>query len=85
MAAPHHPDRECVGGRLVDRHVGEYVHSRLQALLAAVLGSRERARRFRAFLAATVQTGAGDSYRIPDICVKALPGDSDSDTAGPGD
>jgi Uma2 family endonuclease len=73
MAAPHHPDRECVDGRLVERHVGEYVHSRLQALLAAVLGTRERARWFRAFVAATVQVGAGNSYRIPDLCVKALP------------
>jgi Uma2 family endonuclease len=68
-----YPDMEYVGGRLVERHVGEYVHGRLQGLIAGVLVSRERERRYRAFLAVTVRVSDEPRYRIPDICVKALP------------
>jgi Uma2 family endonuclease len=64
-----HPDREHV----LERQGDDYFHSRLQTLLTALLGSRERERRFRTFIAATVQAGAGPSYRVPDLCVKAMP------------
>ena len=67
------PDREYVDGQLVERHVGEYFHSRLQGLIYATLMSRERERRFRAFPELRVQVSDEPRYRIPDICVKALP------------
>jgi len=41
------PDMEYVDGQLVERKVGEYLHSRLQCLIALALGLRERERRFR--------------------------------------
>ena len=67
------PDREYVAGQLVERHVGEYFHSRLQSLIVMVLGLRERERRFRVFTELRVQVSDEPRYRIPDICVKALP------------
>jgi len=67
------PDREYVDGQLVERHVGKYFHSRLQILLGAMLTSRERERRFLAFTEQRVKVADEPRYRIPDICVKALP------------
>ena len=67
------PDREYVDGQLVERHVGEYFHSLLQSLIAMALGLRARERRFRVFTALRVQVSDEPRYRIPDICVKALP------------
>lgn len=63
---------EYLDGQLVERHVGEYFHSRLQFLIAMLLGSRERERRYRVFTGQRVQVGER-RYRNPDICVKALP------------
>lgn len=64
---------EYIDGRLVERHVGEYFHSRLQLLIAALLLSRERERGFRTFVELRVEVRQRRRYRIPDICVKALP------------
>jgi Uma2 family endonuclease len=69
----YHPDREYVDGQLVERHVGEYFHSRLQALIVALLIERERPRHFRSFTELRVRVSDEPRYRIPDICVKALP------------
>ena len=66
---------EFVAGHLVERHVGDYQHSRSQSLLTAEVGKSERARRFRTFTAARVRVSEEPRYRIPDICVKALPHD----------
>jgi Uma2 family endonuclease len=66
------PDREYVDGQLVERHVGEHTHSRLQYMIAALLSARERARRFRGFTEQRVRVSE-QRYRIPDLCVKALP------------
>ncbi|HEV8042803.1 MAG TPA: Uma2 family endonuclease [Bryobacteraceae bacterium] len=73
LRTTYHPDMECLEGQLVERHVGEYFHSWLLSLLAATLGSREQERRFRVFIAPRIQVGDRPRYRIPDICVKALP------------
>jgi Uma2 family endonuclease len=73
LRTTYHPDMEYLEGQLVERHVGEYFHSRLQSLIAAALGSRERDRRYRVFLAQRVKVSDRPRYRIPDICVKALP------------
>jgi len=43
-----------------------------QGLVAATLAGRERERRFHAFLSLTIRL-RDECYRIPDICVKALP------------
>lgn len=60
-------------GQLIERHVGEYRHSFLLGLLVALLSARARERRFRVFPEQRVQVSAEPRYRIPDICVKALP------------
>jgi Uma2 family endonuclease len=73
LSTTYDPDREYVDGQLVERQVGEYFHSRLQFLIALILGSRERERRFRAFTELRVRVSDEPRYRIPDICVKALP------------
>jgi Uma2 family endonuclease len=73
LRTTYHPDMEYLEGRLVDRNVGEYFHSWLQSLIAAALGSREKAGRFRTFLSLRVKVSHRPRYRIPDICVKALP------------
>jgi Uma2 family endonuclease len=72
LRTAYHPDREYVDGQLVERNVGEYFHSRLQSLLIILLGSRERQRRYRVFTEQRVRTGSA-RYRIPDICILALP------------
>lgn len=69
----YEPDREYVDGQLVERHVGEYFHSRLQFLLAVALGARERERRFRVSMEQRVRFSDEPRCRIPDNCVKALP------------
>jgi Uma2 family endonuclease len=68
----YEPDMEYVNGRLVERNVGEYFHSLLQALIGAELLKRD-GRGFRVFTALRVRISAEPRYRIPDICVKALP------------
>jgi len=72
MAAPH-GDMEYVAGRLVDRHVGDYLHGRSQAVIGSFLGAREHTHRFRTFFSLTVRVSDEPRFRIPDICVKALP------------
>jgi len=67
------PDVEYVDGHLVERHVGEYFQSRLQFLISLILGAREQERRFRTFTEQRVRVSDEPRYRIPDICVKALP------------
>jgi len=73
LRTTYDPDREYVAGQLVERNVGEYSHSRLQFLIAMTLGMRERERRFRTFTELRVRVSEEPRYRIPDICVKALP------------
>jgi len=67
------PDMEYLDGQLLERHVGEYFHSRLQLMVGSILVSREDERRFRAFTEQRVQISDRPRYRIPDVCVKALP------------
>src|SRR5947209_5361248 len=69
----YEPDMEYVNGQLVERHVGEYFHSRLQTLIVAALYAREKDRKFRVFTEQRVRVSDEPRYRIPDICVKALP------------
>jgi len=68
----YHPDMEYVNGQLVERNVGEYFHGFLQGLIAGEL-LRRSGRGYRAFVATRVRISAEPRYRIPDVCVKALP------------
>jgi len=71
----YEPDMEFVAGRLVERHAGDYHHSRFQSLITAELGKGERDGHFRTFVAVRVRVSDEPRYRIPDVCVKALPHD----------
>ncbi|SPF51974.1 conserved hypothetical protein [Candidatus Sulfopaludibacter sp. SbA4] len=73
LRTTYEPDMEYVDGQLVERHVGEYFHSRMQSLTGGVLGQREQERGFRGFIAQRVHVNDEPRYRIPDLCVKALP------------
>jgi Uma2 family endonuclease len=74
LRTTYHPDMEYVDGELVERHVGEHWHSRLQSLVVLELGPRERRRKFRLLTEQRLLVwGKKHRYRIPDICVMALP------------
>src|SRR5262252_2930594 len=73
LRTTYDPDMEYVNGQLVERNVGEHDHSRFQHLLDMELGTRERERRFRVFTEQRVRVSDEPRYRIPDLCVKALP------------
>jgi len=73
LSTSYDPDMEYVDGQLVERHVGEYFHGRLQGLIFALLLMRERERHFRTFVETRVRVSDEPRYRIPDISVKALP------------
>jgi Uma2 family endonuclease len=72
----YEPDMEYVNGQLVERNVGEYFHGLLQLLIGIELSKRQ-GRRFRVFAEVRVRINAEPRYRIPDICVKALPHKAD--------
>jgi len=73
LRTTYEPDMEYVAGQLVERSAGEYLHSRLQALTSSLLISREEERQFSVFTEQRVRVSSEPRYRIPDICVKALP------------
>jgi hypothetical protein len=47
LRTTYHPDMEYVDGELVERHVGEHKHSRLQTLIGGHFLSLERAHKLR--------------------------------------
>ena len=69
----YHPDVEYVDGQLVERHVGESRHSRLQGSAVALLMAREPHGNFHVYPKERVRVSPGPKYRVPDICVMALP------------
>ena len=73
LSTTYHPDMEYVDGQLLERHVGEHYHSLLQILIAGELQGRRRERRFRAFTEQRIRVSDKPRYRVPDLCVKALP------------
>jgi len=73
LRTSYEPEMEYVDGRLVERHVGEYFHSLSESLIAALLYARSEERRFLVFAAQRVRVSDEPRYRVPDICVKALP------------
>src|ERR1043165_8155110 len=73
LRTTYNPDREYVGGQLVERHVGEYFHSMLQGLITGELLARRHERRFRVFPEQRTRVSDEPRFRIPDVSVKALP------------
>lgn len=72
MRTNYDPDREFVDGALLERHVGERRHSRLQLLLGALLNSREPGK-FHTYTEQRLRVSPQPKYRIPDVCLMALP------------
>jgi Uma2 family endonuclease len=73
LRTTYHPDMEYVAGQLLERHVGEYYHGLLQSLIVVLLGARMKQSGFRVFTETRVRVSDEPRYRIPDVCVKALP------------
>jgi Uma2 family endonuclease len=72
LRTSYDPDMEYVGGALLERNVGERRHSRLQSLSSAILISRENGR-FHTYTEQRVRVSPQPKYRVPDLCVMALP------------
>lgn len=68
MASSFRPDCDFTGGRLVERHLGEFEHARLQAILASWFFGHERGWNVRTVVEQTVQV-LGERFRIPGVCV----------------
>ena len=84
LRTTYHPDMEYVDGELVERHVGEHKHSLLQTEVVLELGPRQRARGFRVLTEQRLRVlGTKHRYRIPDVCVMALPYHSEPVLATP--
>jgi Uma2 family endonuclease len=72
LRTSYDPDMEYVDGTLLERHVGERKHSRLQLLLGAELALREQGK-FHTYTEQRVRVLPQPRYRVPDLCVMALP------------
>jgi Uma2 family endonuclease len=68
LATSYRPDRELINGQFLERNLGEYDHSRLQAVLAGWLLSKEREWKIRVVVEQRVQVKP-DRFRIPDVSV----------------
>ncbi|MDW8353061.1 MAG: Uma2 family endonuclease [Bryobacterales bacterium] len=62
------PDREYVDGVVVERHVGEKSHSRMQRKLVALFAQMEPTARTYCFPEQRLQV-APTRFRVPDLCV----------------
>jgi Uma2 family endonuclease len=72
LATPYHPDCDYVDGVLVERHVGQKDHSKLQGEVFAWFRSHRQALGLAAFVEQRIQV-APRRYRVPDVCVVLLP------------
>ncbi len=73
LRTTYDPDMEYVEGQLVERHVGERRHSRLQGFAVALLMAREAQGNFHVYPEQRLLVSPAPKYRIPDVCVMALP------------
>lgn len=64
----YRPDCDYVDGEVLERNVGEYEHSRPQALAGALLSSHEKDRRTVALIAQRIKVGP-NRFRVADVCV----------------
>lgn len=67
----YEPDCEYDDGQIVERNVGEYDHSFLQAILAALFMNSEESWGVYALTEQRIRI-APRTYRIPDVCVLRL-------------
>jgi Uma2 family endonuclease len=72
LATSYRPDCEYLDGELLERNVGEWDHSRLQALVSCYLANREKRWGILVVLAQRVQVRT-TRFRVPDISVLAGP------------
>jgi hypothetical protein len=66
------PDRDLVGGTLIERNVGQKDHSKLQRQLLLWFCTGDRQHRLTAFPEQRIRV-ARDRFRIPDVRVVELP------------
>ena len=64
----YRPDCDYVDGEVLERNLGEYEHSRPQALLATQLFNQEKQRRIVVLIAQRIQAGP-NRFRVADVCV----------------
>jgi Uma2 family endonuclease len=64
----YRPDRDYVGGELIERTVGERDHSRLQALLTGILLAHEAQWQTETLPEQRVQV-TRNRFRVPDLCL----------------
>src|SRR5260370_41918646 len=64
------PDCEYVEGKILERNLGEFDHSRLQIRLGSYLHIREKEWGIFAVIEQRVQVKS-DRFRVPDVCVVA--------------
>jgi Uma2 family endonuclease len=72
LETSYRPDCEYLDGELLERNVGEWDHSRLQALLLRYLSNREKQWGILVVPGQRIQVKA-KRYRVPDIAVLAGP------------
>src|SRR5687768_2202096 len=68
LSTSYEVECEYIDGVLVERHVGERKHSRLQALLTAFLVSKEPQYETLTYTGQRIRVGP-KRYRAPDVCV----------------
>jgi Uma2 family endonuclease len=68
LATTYRPDAEYIDGVIVERNLGEYDHSSLQAALILFFGVRQREWNIRVLPEQRIQV-APTRFRIPDVAV----------------
>ena len=68
LKTTYRPDRDYVAGEVIERPMGEYDHSRLQALIIGILLANEVVWHTKTLPEQRVQV-TGDRFRIPDLCL----------------
>jgi len=72
LETSYRPDCEYIDGELLERNVGEWDHSRLQALVSRYLGNREKESGTFVVVEQRVQVKP-TRFRVPDISVVMRP------------
>ena len=72
LTTTYRPDCDFVDGEVIERNLGRKDHSKLQGEVFAWFRNRQRELRLKAFPEQRIQV-ALRRYRIPDVCVVALP------------
>ena len=68
LATTYRPDAEYIDGVIVERNLGEYEHSSLQAALILFFGARQREWNIRVLPEQRIQV-APTRFRIPDVAL----------------